>query len=205
MRLYGDPVLRRKARPLTLTPGDLLTVPGFAPQTLHEVADAMLETMFEQRGVGLAAPQIGLPVRLFVAVEYADDEEENEGQEKPLRSRVLRDFVMLNPVIRPLNKKKDRSYQEGCLSVPGIYEEGVSRARQIRIDYTDLDGQPRSLEAEDYLARVFQHELDHLDGVLFLDRLPDDVTSEHRAELLKIQQAAKAFLADLAAWEKGAR
>lgn len=205
MRLYGDPVLRRKARPLTLTPGDLLTVPGFAPQTLHEVADAMLETMFEQRGVGLAAPQIGLPVRLFVAVEYADDEEENEGQEKPLRSRVLRDFVMLNPVIRPLNKKKDRSYQEGCLSVPGIYEEGVSRARQIRIDYTDLGGQPRSLEAEDYLARVFQHELDHLDGVLFLDRLPDDVTSEHRAELLKIQQAAKAFLADLAAWEKGAR
>ncbi|SEJ57537.1 peptide deformylase [Deinococcus reticulitermitis] len=200
MRLYGDPVLRRKAKPLAAT--DLLTVPGFQPQTVREVADAMLETMFEQRGVGLAAPQIGLPVRLFVAVEYADDEEEHEGQDKPLRSRVLREYVMLNPVIRPLNKKKDRSYQEGCLSIPGIYEEGVARARQVRIDYTDLEGQPRSLEAEDYLARVFQHELDHLDGVLFLDRLPDDVTSDHRAELLKIQQAAKTYLTELTAWEK---
>ena len=200
IRLYGDPVLRRKAK--AVQPGDTLTVPGFGPQTVREVANTMLETMFEARGVGLAAPQVGLPVRLFVAVEYEDDEEENEGGEKPLRSRVLREFVMLNPVLTVTDKKKDRSYQEGCLSIPGIYEEGVTRARQVRIDYTDLEGQPRSLEAEDYLARVFQHELDHLDGVLFLDRLPDDVTSDHRAELLKIQQAAKTYLTELTAWEK---
>ncbi|AAF11975.1 MULTISPECIES: peptide deformylase [Deinococcus] len=203
MRLYGDPILRRKAR--NLTAADTLHVPGFEPQTVREVADTMLETMFEERGVGLAAPQIGLPVRMFVAVEYADDEEENEGQETPLRSRVLREYVMLNPVVKVINKKKDKSYQEGCLSIPGIYEDGVPRARQVRVDYTDLDGQPRSIEAEDYLARVFQHETDHLDGKLFLDHLPADITEDHRKDLLRIQQASKNFLAQLSEWDKAQR
>ncbi|WP_295816958.1 peptide deformylase [uncultured Deinococcus sp.] len=195
LRLYGDPVLRRKAKPLRVT--DPLTVPGFGPQSVRQVADAMLETMFEARGVGLAAPQIGLPVRLFVAVEYEDDEEENEGKETPLRSRVLRDFVMINPVLKVIDKKKDRSYQEGCLSIPGIYEEGVARARAVQVSYTDLDGHAQVLEADDYLARVFQHEADHLDGVLFLDRLPAEVTDEYRKELLAIQQKSKAFLNEL--------
>ncbi|MBB6017901.1 peptide deformylase [Deinococcus radiopugnans] len=196
LRLYGDPILRRKAKPLNLT--DTLNVPGVGPQSVRQVADAMLETMFEARGVGLAAPQVGLPVRMFVAVEYEDDEEENEGQESPLRSRVLRDFVMINPVVSVLNKKKDRSYQEGCLSIPGIYEEGVPRARAVSVKYTDLDGQQRVLEAEDYLARVFQHELDHLDGVLFLDRLPPEVTEDYRKELLALQQKSKTLMGDLA-------
>ncbi|WP_420796065.1 peptide deformylase [Deinococcus cavernae] len=201
MRLYGDPILRRKAKPLAHT--DALVVPGFEAQSVREVANTMLETMFEQRGVGLAAPQIGLPVRLFVAVEYEDDEEENEGQDDaPLRSRVLREYVMLNPVIKAIDRKKDRSYQEGCLSIPGIYEEGVPRTRQISISYTDLEGVHRTMEAEDYLARVFQHETDHLDGKLFLDHLPAEVTDEHRRDLLKIQQASKNFLANLSAWEK---
>ena len=199
MRLYGDPVLRRKARNLSAT--DTLQVPGFAPQTVREVADTMLETMFEERGVGLAAPQIGLPVRLFVAVEYADDEEENEGGDTPLRSRVLREYVMLNPVVRAIDKKKDKSYQEGCLSIPGIYEDGVPRLRRVSVSYTDLDGVARTLDAEDYLARVLQHETDHLDGKLFLDHLPAVVTEDHRRELLGIQQASKNFLANLAHWQ----
>lgn len=203
LRLYGDPVLRRKAKPLHAH--DTLTVPGFGPQTVREVANTMLETMFEARGVGLAAPQVGLGVRMFVAVEYADDEEENEGQETPLRSRVLREYVMLNPVITPLDKKKDKSYQEGCLSIPGIYEEGVPRTRAVRVKYTDLDGKEQTLEAEDYLARVFQHEFDHLDGVLFLDRLPPEVTEDYRKELLGLQQKSKAFLNELAHAEKQRR
>lgn len=199
MRLYGDPVLRRKAKPLSIV--DTLQVPGFDPQSVRSVANTMLETMFEERGVGLAAPQIGLPIRLFVAVEYADDEEENEGQEKPLRSRVLREYVMINPVLKVLDKKKDKSYQEGCLSIPGIYEEGVPRMRQVGVTYTDLDGAEQYIEAEDYLARVFQHEIDHLDGKLFLDHLPASVTNEHRKELLRIQQASKNYLANLAHWD----
>ncbi|MBZ9752596.1 peptide deformylase [Deinococcus sp. HMF7604] len=201
LRLYGDPVLRRKAKPLLHT--DRLTVPGFSPQTVRQVADTMLETMFEARGVGLAAPQVGLPVRLFVAVEYDDDEEENEGSDTPLKSRVLREYVMLNPVLRVIDKKKDRSYQEGCLSIPGIYEEGVARARAVQVSYTDLDGVARVIEADDYLARVFQHETDHLDGVLFLDRLPAEVTEDYRRELLALQQKAKAYLNTLAARPPG--
>ncbi len=200
MRLYGDPVLRRKAR--VLKPGEPLTVPGFDPQSVREVADQMLETMFEQRGVGLAAPQVGLPVRMFVAVEYEDDEEENEGGEENLRSRVLRDFVMINPVMSVIDKKKDRSYQEGCLSIPGIYEEGVPRARAVQVRYTDLDGKDRTIEADDYLARVFQHEIDHLDGVLFLDHLPAEIMEDHRKALTALQRQAKTFLSDLAEHER---
>ncbi|TDE86586.1 MULTISPECIES: peptide deformylase [Deinococcus] len=203
IRLYGDPVLRRKARPLQAT--DTLTVPGFGPQSVREVAHTMLETMFEARGVGLAAPQVGLPVRMFVAVEYEDDEEEQEGRDVPLKSRVLREFVMLNPVLTVIDKKKDRSYQEGCLSIPGIYEEGVARARAVQVRYTDLDGQERTLEADDYLARVFQHETDHLDGVFFLDRLPPEVTEDHRKELAAMQRQAKAYLQGLAEAEKRRR
>ncbi|MFC6618115.1 peptide deformylase [Deinococcus radiophilus] len=192
IRLYGDPVLRRKARPLAHT--DTLELPGFGPQNLRQVADTMLETMFEARGVGLAAPQVGLGVRMFVAVEYEDDEEENEGQETPLKSRVLREFVMLNPRLSVIDKKKVRSETEGCLSIPDIYEEGVPRARAVRLDYTDLDGRMQSVEAEDYLARVFQHEFDHLEGKLFIDYLPQDTVNEYRGALLAMQRQAKQHL-----------
>lgn len=194
IRLYGDPVLRRKARAVQDVTAPV-TVPGFTPQTLRQVSDTMLETMFEARGVGLAAPQIGLGVRMFVAVEYEDDEE--EGDDVPLKSRVLRSYTMINPVLKPLDRRKDDSYQEGCLSIPGIFEEGVKRSRRVRVDYTDLDGQSRSLEAEDYLARIFQHETDHLDGVFFLDRLPPEITDEYRKELLVMQRQSREYLKSL--------
>ena len=167
---------------------------------LRQVADIMLETMFEARGVGLAAPQVGLGARMFVAVEYEDEEE--EGGDTPLRSRVLRSYVMVNPLLRALDKRRDDSFQEGCLSIPGIYEEGVKRQRAVRVDYTDLDGQPQTLEAEDYLARVFQHELDHLDGVFFLDRLPPEVTEDYRKELLSMQRQSREYLKELEALRK---
>ena len=112
---------------------------------------------------------------------------------------------MLNPVLTVTDKKKDRSYQEGCLSIPGIYEEGVARARGVQVRYTDLDGQERTLEAGDYLARVFQHETDHLDGVFFLDRLPPEVTEDYRKELAAMQRKSKQFLAELAEVQKAQR
>lgn len=194
IRLYGDPVLRRKARTVQNVAAPV-TIPGFAPQTLAQVADTMFETMFEAHGVGLAAPQIGLGLRMFVAAEYEDDED--EGSEVPLRSRMLRGYTMINPVLRPLNRQKDDSYQEGCLSIPGIFEEGVKRSRQVRVEYTDLNGELQSIEAEDYLARIFQHEADHLDGVFFLDRLPPEVTDEHRKELLAMQRQSRDYLKSL--------
>jgi peptide deformylase len=194
IRLYGDPVLRRKARAVQNLSA-LVAVPGFLPQTLRQVEQQMFETMFEARGVGLAAPQIGLGLRMFVAAEYEDDEE--EAQETPLRSRVLRTYTMINPVLRPIDRRKDDQDQEGCLSIPGIYEEGVKRSRAVRVEYTDLDGKPQTAEAEDYLARIFQHEADHLDGVFFLDRLPPEITDEYRKELLAMQRQSREFLKSL--------
>ena len=194
IRLYGDPVLRRKARAIARVGGPV-TVPGFAPQTLQQVSDQMMETMFEARGVGLAAPQIGLGLRMFVVAEYEDDED--EGSEKSLRSRVLNTYTIINPVLKPVGKLRDDHYQEGCLSIPGIFEEGVKRSRTVRVDYTDLQGDTRSIEAEDYLARIFQHENDHLDGVFFLDRLPPEVTEEYRKELLSMQRQSREFLKTL--------
>ena len=202
IRLYGDPVLRRKARAIQSVQAPV-SIPGFAPQTLRQVSDQMMETMFEARGVGLAAPQIGLGLRMFVAAEYEDDEE--EGSDAPLRSRVLRTYTMINPVLKPIDKRKDDSYQEGCLSIPGIFEEGVKRARAVRVDYTDLDGQTQTIEAEDYLARIFQHENDHLDGVFFLDRLPPEVTEEYRKDLLAMQRQSREYLRTLELNERQGR
>lgn len=183
IRLYGDPVLRQKARPVT----DFSGIP--------KLAQAMLETMFEARGVGIAAPQVGLPIRLFVAVEYSDDEPEGEEateSDEP-RSRVLNEFVVVNPVLEVIEPGPALGL-EGCLSIPGIYEEGVPRAQAVRLRYQNERGEHRALEAEDYLARVFQHEFDHLEGKLFLDYLPREVVNAHREDLTEMQRKAKAFL-----------
>lgn len=194
IRLYGDPVLRGRARPVA----DLSTpasVPSFAPRPARDLARDLLETMYEARGVGLAAPQVGLPLRMFVAAEYEDDED--EGQERPLRSRVLREIVAINPVLEVTDKRRGAGYQEGCLSIPGIYEEGVPRARAVRLRYTDVEGAERIEEVGDYLARVFQHETDHLNGTLFLDYLPQSVTESHRRALGEMQREAKTYLKTL--------
>lgn len=185
IRLYGDPVLRKRARPVEDFSG------------IKALAQDMLETMLEARGVGLAAPQIGLSQRLFVAVEYADEPEE---EEKPLRELVRRVYVVANPVITYREGLLEGT--EGCLSLPGLYSEEVPRAERIRVEYQDEEGRPQVLELEGYMARVFQHELDHLEGVFFFERLPEAkreaFLEENRKELLEFQKRAKAFLRELA-------
>ncbi len=183
IRLYGDPVLRQKARPVK----DFSDIP--------KLAQNMLETMFDAHGVGIAAPQIGRPIRMFVAVEFSDDEpegEEAEESEEP-RSRVLNEFVVVNPILEVIQRGPVEGL-EGCLSIPGIYEEGVPRAQAVRLRYQNERGEQKVLEAEDYLARVFQHEFDHLEGKLFLDYLPREVVNVHRDDLTEMQRKAKAFL-----------
>ncbi|APD09118.1 MULTISPECIES: peptide deformylase [Thermus] len=184
IRLYGDPVLRRKAQP----------VRDFS--RVKKLAEDMLETMFEARGVGLAAPQIGLSERLFVAVEYADEPDE---EERPLRDLVRRVYVVANPVL--LHQEGEVEGTEGCLSLPGLYSEEVPRAERIRVAYQDEEGTPRTLELEGYMARVFQHEMDHLDGILFFERLPkakrEAFLEENRAELARMQKEARALLKEL--------
>ncbi|WP_456410723.1 peptide deformylase [Oceanithermus sp.] len=190
VRLYGDPVLRKKARPVQDFSG------------LDELAENMVETMFEYGGVGLAAPQVGLATRLFVAAEYALEEEEAEADEEERPKSVLKNlYVMVNP--RITYREGTQVGTEGCLSIPGIYSDDVPRDLQIRVEYQDVTGQPHTLEAEGFLARVIQHELDHLEGVLFFDRLPPELRrsflDEHRDELAEMQRQAKAFLRELKA------
>lgn len=184
IRLYGDPVLRRRARPVQDFSG------------IKKLAEDMLETMFEARGVGLAAPQIGLSQRFFVAVEYAD---EPEGEERPLRDLVRQVHVVVNPVL--LHREGEVEGLEGCLSLPGLYAEDVPRAERIRVAFQDEEGRERVLELEGYMARVFQHEMDHLEGVLFFERLPkarrEAFLEENRAELARMQKEARALLKEL--------
>ncbi len=180
IRLYGDPVLRAKARPIT----DFSTVPALA-------AD-MIETMHLAKGIGLAAPQIGLSQQLFVWAEYEDEEEDGEESDSKLRA----EHIMVNPRLEFLEQSQILGL-EGCLSIPGIYEEGVARAKAVRVNYQNENGQAKTLELEDYNARVVQHEFDHLIGKLYFDYLPKSVLETHRTELVQMQKDAKAFLKEL--------
>jgi len=180
IRLYGDPILRKRARPVE----DFSIIP--------ELAENMFETMFEARGVGLAAPQIGLSLRLFVAAQYREEEEEGE----ELKSRVEELYVFVNPVIK--FQEGEEAGLEGCLSIPGLYSDEVPRGQRLRVEYQDEHGLPRVLEAEGYLARVIQHEYDHLNGVLFFQRLPpslrEEFLTEHREALTEMQRKAREYL-----------
>lgn len=180
IRYYGDPVLRRRARAVRVF-----------DEELAQLAADMLETMHEEKGVGLAAPQVGSALRLFVAAEYRHDE---EGE-----LEHVRDHVMVNPSIA--ERRGSQSGQEGCLSIPGLYVDDLERDQLVRVRYQDVDGAERELSAEGYFARVIQHEYDHLEGVLFFDRLPEAQRNafldEHRSDLANLQRQAKAFIKDL--------
>jgi peptide deformylase len=141
VRLYGDPVLRQVAAPVT----------EVTPEIKRIIAD-MTDTMWHQVGIGLAAPQVGLSYRILVMDDGKGGAE-----------------ALLNPVIE--SRTGTVREEEGCLSVPGIFAE-VERAKTIRVSAIDIEGHPISFEASGLKSRVVQHELDHLDGVLFIDRLP---------------------------------
>lgn len=182
IRLYGDPVLRTKARVVT----DFSDVPTLAQD--------MLETMYEARGVGLAAPQIGLSKRIFVWAEFEDEEEEGEDS----KSRIIAEHIVVNPMITVLDANVVEGI-EGCLSIPQIYIDGVPRVRALRLNYQNERGEAKSIELEDFNARVVLHETDHLDAKLFLDRLPLETVAEHRSDLARMQLESKAFLKELKA------
>ncbi len=204
VRYYGDPVLRKRARP----------VETFG-ETLQKLGRDLLETMYDANGVGLAAPQVGLSTRVFVALELApqraedaDGEVESEAEDAALTSRekrdkwgVLAEHVMVNPVIIARNGVQHGT--DGCLSVPGIFVEEMKRDAQIRVRYQDLNGETHERDAEGHFAHVIQHELDHLDGVLFFDRLPEPdkraFLDENRKALAELQREAKGYLKELKA------
>lgn len=149
---YGDPVLRKECEEIT---------PDYP--NLKELVANMYETMYASNGVGLAAPQIGLPIRLFVvdAASFLEDEEGDGPKE------FKRTFI--NPyIIEEDGKKWD--FEEGCLSIPQIREK-VSRHPKIRLEYQDEDFNWHEEEFDGMIARIIQHEHDHIDGILFIDHI----------------------------------
>ena len=146
-----DPVLRKKARPVSAFDKNL--------QTLIE---DMVETMRQAPGVGLAAPQVGVSERLIV-VEYAEPSEEGE-EEKEVKPKL---YVVANPEIVKTSSEKVLGV-EGCLSIPGLVGE-VERFATVQIKGLNRRGQPMKIKADGWLARIFQHEIDHVNGVVFPD------------------------------------
>jgi peptide deformylase len=152
IRTFGDPGLRQRAR-------DVDKITG-----LHRrLAADMLETMRAAPGVGLAAPQVGVLERLFVW----EVEDENG--------------AVVNPEIIS-SSDEESVYEEGCLSVPGLYRD-VTRPARIEVRWLDLDGNSHTASLDGFKARVWQHEIDHLDGTLFVDRLSPDERREALATL----------------------
>ena len=148
----GHPVLRSPAKPVPKS--------AFKDPLFQKLVDDMRETMYEYEGVGLAAPQVHAGLRLAVIEVAADDE----------RSKAEVPFIVLvNPVLTPLGDEKANGW-EGCLSIPDL-RGIVSRFKRLKLDALDRKGKPYSLEAQGFFARVIQHECDHLEGSVYLDRM----------------------------------
>ncbi|HET9919117.1 MAG TPA: peptide deformylase [Ktedonobacteraceae bacterium] len=149
-----NPILRQKAKKIHRFDA-----------SIQKLANEMFETMHEAGGVGLAAPQIALSIRLLV-VEYEDHK-----------------IAITNPEI--IKAEGEVLGTEGCLSIPGYAGDNIRRAERVVVKGQDVRGKPLKVNAEDWLARVLQHEIDHLDGILFLDRLdrPEDLREVTEEEI----------------------
>ena len=157
---YGDPILKTECEEIDEHYSDL-----------KQLISDMFETMYKAKGVGLAAPQIGKNIRLFIVdgSPFAEDEDE-DGEEDP-RAEGIADFkkVFINPIIEE-EEGKEWPFQEGCLSIPAI-RENVSRKPNITVSYYDENWKLKEESYSGYAARIFQHEYDHIEGVLFTDYL----------------------------------
>ena len=158
---FPDPKLREVAEEVT----------NF-DSNLKELANDLLETMYEFKGIGLAAIQIGVNKRIIVA-DISDEKQEPH--------------IFVNPKIKVLNENKKGGYDEGCLSIPGFYEE-VIRPTQVEISFQNLSGENEKIIPEGLLGVVVQHETDHLDGKLMVDYISSVKRQRIRSKLLKLKK-----------------
>lgn len=163
---YGHPTLRKKAKPIKRL-----------DSVIRSLAYDMIETMHEENGVGLAAPQVNVSLRLIVF-------------DLSTKEINLEPVVLLNPKI--VGSSEDESeMEEGCLSIPGVHHN-ITRAKNVTVEAENLYGKEVIIEnAEGLLARVLQHEIDHLNGVLFIDHLDDMERSKIKASLKKLEKETK--------------
>jgi len=155
---YPAPVLKKVAKP----------VDKF-DDSLEELIKNMLYTMYQAPGIGLAAPQVGISIRLFVMdINFNREEITRSDGSTEYEYSEFNPMVFINPLIK--NKTGEITHEEGCLSLPGLYED-VKRAEKITVEYQDLTGAHHSIDADELLSICIQHENDHLDGIVFLERL----------------------------------
>jgi len=159
---YPAPVLAGRARPIEKI-----------DDSIHQLVKKMTDIMLENKGVGLAAPQIGVPLRLFIISLNAS------------RENVK---VYINPTVTPIGELD--SVEEGCLSVPGIHTK-IRRYKKCKVTATDLDGNEFTEEAEGLYARALQHECDHIEGMTIADRMGPAAKIVHRKQLKKLKEKPK--------------
>ncbi len=148
---------------------------------LHDLLDDMYETMRAKNGVGLAAIQVGTAERVLIINVPLEVEEGEHDQPKE------NTLEMVNPVI--VEKEGSEKFQEGCLSIPGVYED-VERAKHVKVEYFDRDGNKQSIEDDGFLAVAMQHEIDHLDGKVFIEKLSFLKRKKFEKEWAKRQKEA---------------
>jgi peptide deformylase len=169
VRYLNNPILERPADPVT----------AFDTPELRTLVDDMFETMYASHGIGLAGPQIEVARRITVIDVAGADEDENKKPEK---------IVLINPEL--IAKKGKQTGEEGCLSIPG-FREPVSRAKFVAVRAQDTKGEWFEIAGEDLLARVFQHEIDHLNGILFINHLSALKRDLIKRKIRKLQKAGE--------------
>ncbi len=175
--LYPTEVLRTKADPVELT------------DETRAVALRMIDLMHSAEGIGLAAPQVGLTWRLFVVHVPHNRDDEDTPPNPDLPSTCAEPLVFFNPEITETSKDLE-PLEEGCLSLPGINGE-VRRPSTITVRATDLNNNTFELKATGLLARCIQHENDHLDGVLIIDKMPQLARMKNRTKIKALEKSAK--------------
>jgi len=173
MRYYGDPVLRRKAEPVETFDEDLKTL-----------ADAMVDTMRDESGIGLAGPQIGDSRRIFVMEIPADMDVDGSGAR--LNPELDGPMAVVNPEFVECSEEQDE-VEEGCLSIPDVRGR-VVRPVSVRMRFRTVEGEEREMELHGLAARCAQHETDHLDGVLFVDHLGSVKKMAIKGKLKKLKE-----------------
>lgn len=169
---YPEPVLSTVAKPVTVF-----------DKKLEQLVRDMLYTMYHAPGIGLAAPQVGLSQRVFVIdVDYDREEVTAADGSTSMEYSNLKPRVFINPKFTV--KQGETISQEGCLSVPDVYED-VTRAEVVTVEYQDLKGNSHTLDADELLSICLQHENDHLDGIVFIDRLSPLKKKFFKSKLVK--------------------
>jgi peptide deformylase len=183
LRYFGDPVLRQSGR----------KIEKFDDQ-LASLSQEMIEVMRESDGIGLAAQQVGIAEQFCVmdVPEHPDYPILCVLDGKALSPSLLMPMSLANPVVSPL-PSDEYYYEEGCLSFPGINAD-VARPEKISVSYQDMDGIAHTLECDGLLARCIQHEVDHLNGVLFIDRMEKETYAEIKKEVQSLKRETKATL-----------